>query len=339
MLSETPLTRILKNRDRGSTMSVILQIENLRVGKMVGNKFSAVLDDVSFSVKQGEFIALVGESGCGKSMTALSIMGLLPKTMNVQSGRIIYNGKDLTKLSNKEFNQLRGKELSMIFQEPMTSLNPSFTIGNQISEVFKQHTDLRADEIKKKSIELLEKVKIPDAKEKLNAYPHELSGGMRQRIMIAMALACNPKILIADEPTTALDVTIQAQILNLLVELQRDLKMTVIMITHDLGVVAETCHRAIVMYAGQVIEEASTVDLFEKPIHPYTEALLKSIPKLGERKAKLYTIEGSVPDINHMPNGCRFHPRCDFASNICIEKGPNLEMKENQRRVRCWNRN
>lgn len=320
-------------------MSVILQIENLRVGKMVGNKFSAVLDDVSFSVKKGEFIALVGESGCGKSMTALSIMGLLPKTMNVQSGRIIYNGKDLTKLSNKEFNQLRGKELSMIFQEPMTSLNPSFTIGNQISEVFKQHTDLRADEIKKKSIELLEKVKIPDAKEKLNAYPHELSGGMRQRIMIAMALACNPKILIADEPTTALDVTIQAQILNLLVELQRDLKMTVIMITHDLGVVAETCHRAIVMYAGQVIEEASTVDLFEKPIHPYTEALLKSIPKLGERKAKLYTIEGSVPDINHMPNGCRFHPRCDFASNICIEKGPNLEMKENQRRVRCWNRN
>lgn len=320
-------------------MSVILQIENLRVGKMVGNKFSAVLDDVSFSVKQGEFIALVGESGCGKSMTALSIMGLLPKTMNVQSGRIIYNGKDLTKLSNKEFNQLRGKELSMIFQEPMTSLNPSFTIGNQISEVFKQHTDLRADEIKKKSIELLEKVKIPDAKEKLNAYPHELSGGMRQRIMIAMALACNPKILIADEPTTALDVTIQARILNLLVELQRDLKMTVIMITHDLGVVAETCHRAIVMYAGQVIEEASTVDLFEKPIHPYTEALLKSIPKLGERKAKLYTIEGSVPDINHMPNGCRFHPRCDFASNICIEKGPNLEMKENQRRVRCWNRN
>lgn len=213
-------------------MSVILQIENLRVGKMVGNKFSAVLDDVSFSVKQGEFIALVGESGCGKSMTALSIMGLLPKTMNVQSGRIIYNGKDLTKLSNKEFNQLRGKELSMIFQEPMTSLNPSFTIGNQISEVFNQHTDLRAEEIKKKSIELLEKVKIPDAKEKLNAYPHELSGGMRQRIMIAMALACNPKILIADEPTTALDVTIQAQILNLLVELQRDLKMTVIMITH-----------------------------------------------------------------------------------------------------------
>ncbi|PWA08760.1 peptide ABC transporter ATP-binding protein [Pueribacillus theae] len=319
-------------------MSVILEIKNLRVGRNVQHQFSAVLDDVSFSINQGEFVAIVGESGCGKSMTALSIMGLLPKTMQVGSGSIYYHGRDLTKLSSREYNQLRGKELSMIFQEPMTSLNPSFTIGNQIYEVFKYHTDFSIKEIRQKSIEILEQVKIPDAKEKLNMYPHELSGGMRQRVMIAMALACNPKILIADEPTTALDVTIQAQILNLLIELQQNLNMTVIMITHDLGVVAETCHRAIVMYAGQVIEEAKIDDLFERPIHPYTEALMKSIPKLGEPKLKLHTIEGSVPDINNMPIGCRFHPRCNLATSICLEEVPKLEIKENKRRSRCWNR-
>ncbi|MFJ8063222.1 ABC transporter ATP-binding protein [Psychrobacillus sp. NPDC096426] len=319
-------------------MTEVLELQNLRIGRSLEYQSVTVLEEVGFSIKQGEFVAIVGESGCGKSMTALSIMGLLPKAIKVESGSIYYNGKDLTKLSTREMNQVRGKEIAMIFQEPMTSLNPSFTIGNQIYEVFKYHTNYSAKEIKEKSIEILEQVNIPDAKEKLKVYPHELSGGMRQRVMIAMALACNPKVLIADEPTTALDVTIQAQILSLLVELQQKLNMTVIMITHDLGVVAETCQKAIVMYAGQVIEEAKVKDLFEKPIHPYTEALIKSVPKLGNPGQKLHTIEGSVPDLENMPKGCRFHLRCAEATSICLEKEPNLEIRGNERRARCWNR-
>ncbi|MCM3767734.1 ABC transporter ATP-binding protein [Neobacillus niacini] len=317
-------------------MVAVLEIKDLQVGRKNKEGFNAILENVSFSINEGEFVAVVGESGCGKSMTALSIMGLLPKSMQVGSGCILYNGKDITKMSVKEMNKIRGKEISMIFQEPMTSLNPSFTIGNQLAEVFKYHTDLNAKEIKKRSIEVLNQVKIPDAEEKLKAYPHELSGGMRQRVMIAMALACNPKVLIADEPTTALDVTIQAQILELLYELQQNLNMTVIMITHDLGVVAETCQKAVVMYAGQVIEEASVEDLYDNPKHPYTKALMLSVPKLGSGKKELYSIEGAVPDFDNMPKGCRFNPRCPAATHECREKEPQLMDVGHGRRVRCW---
>ncbi|MFB3164469.1 ABC transporter ATP-binding protein [Neobacillus sp. 179-C4.2 HS] len=319
-------------------MTSLLSIENLKVGRPMDGSFSTVLEDVSFSINKGEFVAVVGESGCGKSMTALSIMGLLPKIMNVHSGSIYYKGKDITKLSKKEINKIRGKEISMIFQEPMTSLNPSFTIGNQLAEVFKYHTNYSKSEIRQKSIEVLEQVEIPDAKEKLGVYPHELSGGMRQRVMIAMALACSPNMLIADEPTTALDVTIQAQILNLLVDLQKNLNMAVMMITHDMGVVAETCQRVIVMYAGQVIEAAPVKDLFKNPAHPYTKALLSSVPVLGQPDRVLNAIEGSVPGIDDMPNGCRFHPRCNMATNECLVNEPQLESHREGRWVRCWNK-
>jgi oligopeptide/dipeptide ABC transporter ATP-binding protein len=319
-------------------MTSLLSIENLKVGRPMDGSFSTILEDVSFSINKGEFVAVVGESGCGKSMTALSIMGLLPKIMSVHSGSIYYKGKDITKLSKKEINKIRGKEIAMIFQEPMTSLNPSFTIGNQLAEVFKFHTDYSKSEIRQNSIEVLEQVEIPDAKEKLGVYPHELSGGMRQRVMIAMALACNPSMLIADEPTTALDVTIQAQILNLLVDLQKNLNMAVMMITHDMGVVAETCQRVIVMYAGQVIEAAPVKDLFQNPAHPYTKALLSSVPVLGQPDRVLNTIEGSVPSIDEMPRGCRFHPRCNMATNQCLVNEPQLESHSEGRWVRCWNK-
>ncbi|WP_077213220.1 ABC transporter ATP-binding protein [Bacillus dakarensis] len=318
-------------------MTTLMEIKDLKVGPD-NNQINSILDNISFQVKQGETLAVVGESGCGKSMTALSIMGLLPQNIKLSSGSIIFDGKDLTSFTTKKMNQIRGKDMAMIFQEPLTSLNPSFTIGNQIAEVFKYHTNYNAAEIKKRSIEVLQKVKIPDPEEKLKAYPHELSGGMRQRVMIAMALACNPKILIADEPTTALDVTIQAQILDLILELQKDFNMSVVMITHDLGVVAETCQRAIVMYAGQIVEEGKVEDIFEQPLHPYTRGLMLSAPRLGSPKEKLHVIDGMVPDRENMPKGCRFNPRCEFATDKCFESEPKLEEIQEGRRVRCWNK-
>jgi oligopeptide/dipeptide ABC transporter ATP-binding protein len=280
---------------------------------------------------------VVGESGCGKTMTALSIMGLLPLSVKIASGKVMFGDTDLAALSRTEIDKVRGKDIAMIFQEPMTSLNPVFTIGSQITEVLKIHTGLQADERKKRVLEILSQVKISDPSGKYNTYPHELSGGMRQRVMIAMALACNPKILIADEPTTALDVTIQAQVLELLSEIQSEYKMAVMLITHDLGVVAETCQRAIVMYAGQVIEEASVDELFKKQLHPYTRGLMHSVPRLGRSKEKLHVIEGTVPDIRNMPVGCRFNPRCDMATSICLEQQPQIEDLGNGRRARCWN--
>lgn len=318
-------------------MSAILEVKNLRVGVKRKEGPVPILDDVTFSVKEGEIVALVGESGCGKSMTALAIMGLLNrKTLEIMSGEIYLQGRPISRLSQKEYNKLRGKELSMIFQEPMTSLNPSYTIGNQLEEVLRLHTDYSPKEIKEKAVEALAQVKIPDPHAKVKAYPHELSGGMRQRVMIAMALAAKPKVLIADEPTTALDVTIQAQILDLLLELQEEYGLTIIMITHDLGVVAETCQRAIVMYAGQIVEEGNVEEMFENPKHPYTIGLLESSPKLHQPKEKLHVIRGMVPDIANMPKGCRFNPRCDFATEICISQPPQLEDRGNERRVRCW---
>jgi oligopeptide/dipeptide ABC transporter ATP-binding protein len=317
-------------------LSTLLEVKDLRV-ETIGNEPSRIIENISFQVNVGEMMAIVGESGSGKSMTALSIMGLLPEALTQASGEINYEGADLTKLSEKKLNNIRGNDISMIFQEPMTSLNPSFTIGNQIYEIFKQHTNYTAREIKERSVELLSRVKIPDPKEKLNAYPHELSGGMRQRVMIAMALVCNPKILIADEPTTALDVTIQAQILDLLAELQKSYGMTVIIITHDLGVVAETCQRAIVMYAGQIVEEGTVKELFSHPQHPYTRGLMLSMPKIGKPKEKLYVIKGVVPDISRMPSGCRFNPRCEYVTDYCQKNEPKLERVGLERRVRCWN--
>jgi oligopeptide/dipeptide ABC transporter ATP-binding protein len=318
-------------------MGAILEVQNLCVGIENGDEFQTILDNVNFKVNQGETVAVVGESGCGKTMTALSIMGLLPLSVKITSGKVMFGDTDLAGLSRTEIDKVRGKDIAMIFQEPMTSLNPVFTIGNQITEVLKIHTDLQADERKKRVVEILSQVKIPDPMGKYNTYPHELSGGMRQRVMIAMALACNPKILIADEPTTALDVTIQAQVLELLSEIQSEYKMAVMLITHDLGVVAETCQRAIVMYAGQVIEEASVDELFKKPLHPYSRGLMHSAPRLGRPKEKLHVIEGTVPDIRNMPVGCRFNPRCDIATSICREQQPRIEDVGDGRRARCWN--
>jgi len=322
----------------GDRLNTLLKVENLSV-ETISKSPNSILDNVHFHVQAGETLAIVGESGSGKSMTALSILGLLPESsLRIASGEVLLEDRNLTNLSEGKLNEVRGKEIAMIFQEPMTSLNPSFTIGNQLAEVFKYHTNYTKKEIKEHSIELLRKVKIPDPKEKLKVYPHELSGGMRQRIMIAMALACNPKVLIADEPTTALDVTIQAQILDILSSLQTEFGMTVIMITHDLGVVAETCSRVIVMYAGQIVEEGSVEEIFENPMHPYTKALLQSMPKLGSPKKRLHMIKGVVPDINHMPVGCRFNPRCEVATEYCRQHAPVLEVLEAGRRVRCWHR-
>jgi oligopeptide/dipeptide ABC transporter ATP-binding protein len=323
---------------RGIKLSTVLNVKNLSV-ETTGKSPYSILDNIHFHVQTGETLAIVGESGSGKSITALSILGLLPESgLRISSGEVLLEETNLTNLSDKKMNQIRGKGIGMIFQEPMTSLNPSFTIGNQLAEVFKYHTHFTKKEIKERCIELLSRVKIPDPEEKLKAYPHELSGGMRQRVMIAIALACNPKVLIADEPTTALDVTIQAQILDILSELQKKFGMTVVIITHDLGVVAETCTRVIVMYAGQIVEEGSVEEIFETPKHPYTKALLLSIPRIGGQKKKLYMIKGVVPDINQMPRGCRFNPRCEMATEQCRQIEPKLEYIENGRRVRCWNK-
>lgn len=319
----------------GGRLNPLLEVKQLSVGVQSGRELTLVLDNISFQIRERETMAIVGESGCGKSMTVLALMGLLPVNVKLLSGEIWFEGSDLTKLTKKQLNQIRGKEISMIFQEPMTSLNPSFTIGHQLAEVFQYHTNFSKKEIEERCVEVLHQVKIPDPKAKLKSYPHELSGGMRQRVMIAMAIACHPKILIADEPTTALDVTIQAQILDLLLELQETYGMAIIMITHDLGVVAETCRKAIVMYAGQIVEEGLVEDLFRHPQHPYTRGLLKSIPVLGKPKEQLHVIRGVVQDLDQMPDGCRFHPRCDFANERCIANQPDF-IKVEERGVRCW---
>lgn len=318
---------------------MVLDVKNLSVGMGTKDNQKLILNQIDFTVKRGETIAIVGESGCGKSMTALTVMGLLPEpVVRVVSGEILLQGKNLTTISQREMDKVRGKDVAMIFQEPMTALNPSFTIGNQLGEIFRLHFNLNADETRKKCIEILKRVKIPDPEAKLKAYPHQLSGGMRQRVVIAMALACNPKVIIADEPTTALDVTIQAQILELLVELQLQFDTTVILITHDLGVVAQTCHRAIVMYAGQIVEEGTVEELFEHPQHPYTKGLMDSIPRLDGTRGKLHVIKGSVPDLEAMPQGCRFNPRCEYATDTCRKDAPELEITSDGRRVRCWNK-
>lgn len=307
----------------------VLEVKNLRTAFKVEDRELVAVDDVSFSVKPGQTIGIVGESGCGKSVTSLSIMGLIPNPPGkIIGGEILFNGKNLVNLSNAEMRKIRGNEISMIFQEPMTSLNPVFTIGNQIMETIILHQKLSKADARAKAIEMLKLVGIPAPESRIDDYPHQLSGGMRQRVMIAMALSCNPAVLIADEPTTALDVTIQAQILELLKSLREKLNMAVVLITHDLGVVAETCDYVVVMYAGKVVEKGSAEDIFYRPAHPYTKGLLNSIPSHagdGSKKTRLETIPGLVPSLMNLPKGCRFQDRCTRRQAKCAEAEPVLE--------------
>lgn len=315
---------------------MLLSVKNLSTEFPVKKGIVRAVEDVSFDVDQGEILAIVGESGSGKSVTSLSIMGLLAEPGHVAGGSLEFEGKDLATLSEKQYRELRGNDMAMIFQEPMTSLNPVYRVGNQIVEAIRTHEKVSKAEAKDRAVDLLRKVGIPSPEARINDYPHQMSGGMRQRVMIAMALACNPKLLIADEPTTALDVTIQAQILDLLRRLRDDTGMAVLLITHDLGVVSETADRVVVMYCGQVVEEAEVRTLFDHPMHPYTLGLLKSIPRLEDDDSKrLYMIKGMVPNPLEMPSGCHFSDRCDSCMDICRTKVPEL-VDVDGHKVRCF---
>jgi oligopeptide/dipeptide ABC transporter ATP-binding protein len=303
----------------------ILEVRNLVTKFQTDEGEVTAVDNVSFSLKKGQTLGIVGESGCGKSVTSLSIMRLIPTPPGrIASGEILFHNQDLLKLPLSEMRKIRGNKISMIFQEPMTSLNPVFTIGNQIREAILLHQKISKKEAHEKAIEMLKLVGIPAPEKRINDYPHQLSGGMRQRVMIAMALSCNPEVLIADEPTTALDVTIQAQILELIKSLSQSFGMSLILITHDLGVMAEMADEVLVMYAGRVVEKANVKELFQNPRHPYTRGLLNSIPSLVERKKRLEVIPGIVPSLSKLPQGCRFQTRCAFATNECKEKEPEL---------------
>lgn len=309
-------------------MSVLLEVKNLKTQfKTDDGEFFAV-DDVSFKLEKGKTLGIVGESGCGKSVTSLSIMRLIPTPPGkIAAGEILFNGKDLLKLSEEEMRRIRGNDIAMIFQEPMTSLNPVFTIGNQIAEAIELHQkNLSRAQVRERTIEMLKLVGIPEPTKRVDEYPHQLSGGMRQRVMIAMALSCNPELLIADEPTTALDVTIQAQVLELVRKLQREFNASMILITHDLGVVAETCDDVAVMYAGKIVEYGSVEDIFYRPKHQYTKGLLNSIPHFesGHRRQRLETIHGLVPSMFNLPKGCRFADRCPTTKEDCLVRQPEL---------------
>ncbi len=319
----------------------LLAVRSLKTYFYVFEGIARAVDDVSLHLNRREVLGIVGESGCGKSVTAQSIMRLIPDPPGkIVGGSILFDGQDLVRLSMKAMRSIRGKRIAMIFQEPMSSLNPVYTIGDQIAEMFTLHEGLSKKDALDRAVDMLRKVQIPAPEKRIHEYPHQLSGGMRQRAMIAMALSCNPEVLIADEPTTALDVTVQAQILDLMLQLRQDYDTAIMMITHDLGVIAEIAHRVVVMYAGKVVEEAPTIPLFEAPRHPYTQGLLRSIPKLGERtrsgRRRLSEIPGMVPGLLQLPRGCRFHPRCGRAMDICREKEPPLFREEDGRAVRCW---
>lgn len=299
------------------------------------NSYRAI-ENVSFSVDQGEILGIVGESGCGKSMTALSILRLVSTPpVYITGGSILYRGQDLLKLDEADIRAIRGNKISMIFQEPMTSLNPVYTVGSQITETIRLHQKVSRDQAWKQALHMLQIVGIPAPEQRIREYPHQLSGGMRQRVMIAMALACRPELLIADEPTTALDVTIQAQILEELRQLQKEFGMSIILITHDLGVVADMTQNMLVMYGGEVVEYGATLQLFQHPKHPYTVGLLRSIPRLDETVEKLNVIQGTVPSLDSMPAGCRFCPRCERAMERCRKEKPPLLERDGQK-VRCW---
>lgn len=318
-------------------MSKLLQVENLSISFRTAAGKTQAVRDVSFSLEKGETLCIVGESGSGKSITSLALMGLLPNNGEITSGSINFEGEDLVGKTEEELRKIRGNKMSMIFQEPMTALNPVFTIGFQLQEPLRIHKNMSKKEASVKSVELLKAVGIPNPKEKLDQYPHELSGGMRQRVMIAMALACNPSLLIADEPTTALDVTIQAQILDIIDELKEKLAMGVIFVTHDMGVVAEIADKVMVMYAGEVVEVNDVESLFENPKHPYTRGLLEAIPNVDDPTHEMKIIPGSMPGIDEKIPGCRFHPRCPFALDICKEETPPIFHDElNDGFARCW---
>lgn len=316
--------------------SVLLEVEELRTSFYTDDAEVKAVDGVSFVLRKGKTLGIVGESGSGKSITALSILRLLANNGKIVGGKVQFKEDDLLAYSDKQMRDIRGNAISMIFQEPMTSLNPVFTVGQQISESIMKHQNLSKKEALVKSVELLKLVGIPSPDKRVKQYPYELSGGMRQRVMIAMALACNPEILIADEPTTALDVTIQAQILRLIRDLQKRLGMSVIMITHDLGVVAETCDSVAVMYAGQVVEYSDVITLFKQPKHPYTIGLMNSLPRHDVELEKLESIQGNVPNPKEMPSGCRFAPRCPAATDLCRREMPELMKDTEGNDIRCW---
>ncbi len=321
------------------SVSVLLEVKNLRTGFKTDDGYFTAVDNVSFKLEKGKTLGIVGESGCGKSVTSLSIMRLIPTPPGkIESGEILFEGKDLLRLSEEDMRKIRGNDIAMIFQEPMTSLNPVFTIGNQIGEAIALHQkNLTKQGVRAKTIEMLKLVGIPESEKRVDEYPHQLSGGMRQRVMIAMALSCNPKLLIADEPTTALDVTIQAQVLDLIRKLQREFNASMVLITHDLGVVAETCDDVAIMYAGRVVEYGSVEDIFHRPKHRYTKGLLDSIPhfETGHRRARLQTIKGMVPSLLNLPKGCRFADRCPAVADDCRAADPALRPFEGKHVAAC----
>lgn len=318
-------------------MENIIEVNNLKTSFFTPAGEVKVVNDVSFKLKKGEVLGIVGESGSGKSITVLSILKLLGNTGKIVDGQILLDGEDIVDKDNKYMSTIRGSKIGMIFQDPMTSLNPVFKIGYQLREPIMKHLKLSKSEANKKAIEMLNLVGIPDAKNRMNCFPHEFSGGMRQRVIIAMALACNPKLIIADEPTTALDVTIQAQIMELMKKFQKDLKSSIILITHDLGVVADLADNIIVMYSGSIMERGSVEDIFYNPKHPYTKGLLRSVPNLDELvKKRLIPIEGQPPNLLNPPKGCPFSPRCPHAMKICLVKKPETVCLEENHEVRCW---
>lgn len=317
------------------TTQALLHIENLKT--VISSKDGKLVpvDGVEITIPKGKTVGIVGESGCGKSMTAMSIMGLLPNTTHIEEGKILFQDMDLTKLNPKELRKITGDKISIIFQEPMTSLNPVIQVGKQVREAILLHEKVSKEEAKQRVIEIFRQVGIPEPERRYNAYPHQLSGGLRQRVMIGMAMVCNPDLLIADEPTTALDVTIEAQILHLMRQLQKDKGTSIMMITHNLGVVAEICDQVYVMYAGKVVESAEVHELFQNPKHPYTQGLLGALPKMDSRQ-RLNSIDGMVPTLKDMPTGCRFAPRCPMATQKCREEQPALVDVTAEHQVRCF---
>ena len=317
-------------------MEELIRVENLKTYFLTHEGTIKAVDGVNFTINKGETLGLVGESGCGKSVTALSIMRLIQSPPGkIVDGKIFFEGKNLLDLTEKEMRKIRGCKISMIFQEPMTSLDPMFKIGAEIIEVLKLHENLKKDEAKKKAIESLCNVRFPDPEKRINDYPHELSGGMRQRVMIAMALSCNPALLIADEPTTALDVTIQSQILKLIDDLRKKFNTSVLLITHDLGVIAKTCDNVALMYAGYIVEYTDVYTFFREPLHPYAKGLMKSIPRIDSEIKELEIIKGLVPNLLDLPTGCPFHPRCDFCFELCTKKMPKITKVGKNHLVRC----
>src|SRR5699024_10432358 len=317
-------------------MSKVLEVNDLHVSFQTYKGEVKAVRGVDFTINKGEFVAIVGESGCGKTVTSETIMGLLPTPPGfIKQGEIIFQGEDLVKKSNREMNAIRGRDIGMIFQDPMTSLNPTMKIGEQIAEGLRNHHKLNKAEAKERALEVLKLVGISNPEARLEQYPHQFSGGMRQRVMIAIALASEPALLIADEPTTALDVTIQAQILSLMKDLQERLETSTILITHDLGVVAEVCDKVIVMYAGKVVETGTVDEVFYDPQHPYTKGLLESVPRLDQQE-ELIPIHGTPPELLHPPKGCSFADRCKYAMNVCLEHDAELEDISSTQRVACW---